>query len=115
MTDASTEQELRELEDQIQALADVYRRGRDEIETVKREVEPQMDAAKWALGPLMERYRELTGDNYADEMGYVQVRAGRAKVKYDVAPILKRWMGDQVTYHYVAGALKLDEKALARR
>jgi hypothetical protein len=113
MTDsASTEQELRELEDRIRALADVYRRAYDEIKAVKRQVEPQMDAAKEALVPLMERYREITGGNYADALGYVQVRAGQSKIKYDIAPILKRWQEDPITYHYVGGAVKLDAKAL---
>lgn len=106
------EHEIAELKAQILVHADDFRRARDQIDMVKRAAQPQMDAAKEALIPLLTRYRELTGNNYADEAGYVQLRVGRTSVEYDTAPILKRWMNDPITYHYVAGAIKLDTKAL---
>lgn len=60
------------------------------------------------------RYRELTGGNYRDEFGYVQVKQ-RTTVNYDALPLASRWREDPVTYWYLADAIRFDSKTLDRK
>ena len=81
---------MSDLETRIQNILDVYRKTRDELDALKAELEPQLEAAKEALEGLMVEYEAETGNaKFEDDFGNVQLIHESVSPRYDARSLDK--------------------------
>lgn len=68
-----------EVDGEIAELVQTVREAKDQIEAVKAELEPVIDAAKDRIGYLL----AVRGENWKDDQGYAQLRAAATRTTWD--------------------------------